>query len=76
MPCETIPFADGMVIVCSRRSRRPKCSVPHCAAVGTQLCDWPLEFSQGTCDRPMCVRHAVHVGPNRDYCPKHGHAGP
>jgi len=59
----------GAAIVCSR-GRRPKQKCIACNAEAPLLCDWPVGDGK-TCDAPICRRHAVHVGPDRDYCPEH-----
>ncbi len=64
MPCERI----GNAIVCSRGQRRaPKCR--FCSEPSTKLCDGRAADGHGTCDKPICDKHAQHVGPNVDYCP-------
>jgi hypothetical protein len=78
MVCRTI-IAGGttMVIACSRGARRSEpCSTPGCGRTYSKLCDFPLvqlEFGKEpkTCDRKLCDRCAVHVGPNRDLCQPH-----
>lgn len=42
----------------------------RCCAMSSHLCDWPLQ-SGGTCDAPLCADHAVEVGIDRHYCPRH-----
>ena len=69
MPC--IPIPGG--IMCTGRARRKRCSHPGCDQWATLQCDWPLagDAAGKTCDRDVCARHAVHVGPDRDYCMPH-----
>lgn len=71
MPCETFPVPGGFAFACGRgRSRR--CS--SCKTrTASKLCDFPVtrDGKQGTCDRALCTRCAVPVGPNRDLCPPH-----
>lgn len=73
MPCRPIIDAAGHQIgwACSRDQRQPRCAV--CGAPSTKLCDQPLTGPKAgkTCDRPLCARCAVHVGPDRDLCPAH-----
>lgn len=69
MPCDTIPLGGGgVVIVCTRGPRRRTCSVAGCGAPAPFLCDGPGE-GRPTCDAPICGRHALHVGRDRDLCP-------
>jgi hypothetical protein len=77
MPC--IPIVkDGKQIgfSCTFGRSSKKCSVPGCDGSMTKmiiLCDFPLTGTMKgkTCSKPLCSRHATHVGPNRDYCPTH-----
>lgn len=74
MPCRHYTIDGRHVIICSRgRGRRaPPAPCSVCRAPSTKLCDYPtLENASGTCDRPLCDEHAVHVGPDRDYCVIH-----
>ena len=76
MPCIPFRSADGTVsgFVCTRWRREPPCSV--CKMPSSILCDYELTGTKAgkTCDRPLCKRCAVHVGPNRDLCPAHARA--
>ncbi len=67
MPCETIKRGDLTIIVCSRGQRRKRC---YCGDLATKLCDWPE--GKGTCDKDLCDKHSVKMGPNKDYCLNHG----
>jgi hypothetical protein len=52
---------------------RPKrCCVCHMPAslVALTLCDAP-QAPYGTCDIPVCVYDATHVGSDTHYCPHH-----
>ena len=75
MPCKPFRSADGKVFgfVCSRGTKVLPCSV--CGAPSSKLCDGPpspnIKSKDGTCSAPLCVHCAVHVDPDRDYCPKH-----
>lgn len=40
-----------------------------CLAPGDYLCDGPCKTGKGTCDAPLCERHATQVGPNSHLCP-------
>ena len=62
------PQGPAVVHVC-RRGGAPcsECHSPH-----TKLCDFPLRGSRGgTCDRKLCDRCAVTVGPDKHYCGPH-----
>lgn len=64
------PSGPVTVIVCGRRDRRRKCS--FCTSDSRLECDYPTSArASGTCDKPLCQRHAKRVGPNRDYCHDH-----
>jgi hypothetical protein len=76
MPCTPFELPSGVRgIVCGPRRRRKvlRCSV--CNVPGTvatmRLCDGPARRGKGTCDAPVCVEHALHVEPEKDYCPTH-----
>lgn len=81
MACEhfdiTTPNGHRMRgFVCSRgaRPRRKRCTV--CGDLCELLCDGPASStdpSSESCDAPICPAHALHVEPNRDYCPAHRH---
>lgn len=73
MTCRTLVQGNGVtVIACTRGRERRLCSVCKSRAM-SKLCDFPLrgERAGATCDRDLCDRCAVHVGPNRDLCPVH-----
>lgn len=66
---EVIVLDDGTrAIVCfsGKRPRAPRC---RCGAAASIQCDFPI--LAGTCDRYLCRRCAVRVGPDRDFCPDH-----
>ena len=68
MGCESFRGPGGAtVFACSRgRGRRqPKCGICK-SRPATKLCDFPA--GQGTCDRNLCDKCAVEVGPNTDHC--------
>jgi hypothetical protein len=64
----------GTAIICGRGRERAK-PCKFCLANGgrkipsTKLCDFPL--GKGTCDAPICDRHATAIGPDLDHCPVH-----
>jgi len=70
MPCQTVKLANGeTAIVCTGRRRQRKCA---CGNPATLECDFPTPHkASGTCDKPLCKRCAVRVGPNLDHCPDH-----
>lgn len=74
MACRTIPIAGGFAILCGRGQRVAACSVPGCSRPHAKLCDFALAEKLGTCDAKLCATCAVHVGPDRDYCPPHAKA--
>lgn len=55
-PCGEQLQLDGKLVVCAYPSEF--------------LCDGPRRDARGTCDRPLCVRHATQVGPNSHLCPR------
>jgi len=73
MPCERIPFAGGVAIVCSRGRRRQRCATPGCGGDAVALCDFPLagRKSGTTCSRAMCARCVRPQGESVDYCAAH-----
>ncbi len=73
MPCNTVDIGGGSYAIVCRRGNRPKpCSI--CGRPGSKLCDFPLTGPKAgkTCDRSLCAKCAVNVGPELDYCPTHG----
>lgn len=63
---------DGTTAIVCFSGKRPK--APDCMACGgrsTLQCDYPILGGRKTCDRYLCRGCAVHVGPDRDYCPHH-----
>lgn len=71
MGCRTL-YLNGVAIGigCDRSKRYHKCS--SCSAYGANVqCDYPVKTKSGTCDRWLCRKCAVKVGPDRDYCPPH-----
>lgn len=71
MTCDRVQLpGGGVAIVCSRGRRpRPKCA---CGKPSSLLCDWKVKG--GTCDAPICVSCAEHVGNDKDLCPTHREA--
>lgn len=66
MSCDFIKLRDGStIIVCSRGRRRKRCG--WCMRYATRLCDGPKDG--GTCDTPLCGRHAHQTGEELDLCP-------
>lgn len=51
----------------------PPCSVEHCEAPGTRLCDWKLGDGR-TCDARLCDRHSHSPARRKDLCPAHREA--
>jgi hypothetical protein len=81
MPCSTIKLpGGGFAIVRHAKGRFPRCT--FCPAIhlrhaneATLLCDFVVGKTLGgaeiTCDTPVCSHYAKHVGPDKDFCPKH-----
>ncbi len=69
-PCTWIDAGDdfGPIVVCGPKPRRRRCSA--CRELGDLLCDFPVADGK-TCDKPLCRRCAVSVGPDLDHCPGH-----
>lgn len=44
----------------------------QCGRMGGKLCDARVGQS-GSCDMPICDKHATPAGDNIDYCPRHAH---
>lgn len=69
MVCRTIPNEGGFAIVCGPRRPRRRCA---CGNWATKECDFPAPRRKSkTCDKPLCDRCAVRVGPDKDECPGH-----
>jgi hypothetical protein len=68
--CDEIKLSDGdSLLVCGLRSFRKFCA---CGRQATLLCDWKVAtHKSGTCDRPICARHAKQVAPGKHLCPEH-----
>jgi len=75
--CRTIVDADGrpVAIACSRGPHKA-CATPGCRNHADKQCDFPVTRSgrPGTCDRFICSKCAVRVGPDLDHCPPHARA--
>lgn len=58
------------------REQRASCATTGCAGAGTLLCDYPVtrRGRQTTCNRRVCRRCAVALGPGLDFCPPHARA--
>jgi hypothetical protein len=70
MPCNHVKLPNGATAIVCSRNRPKRCT--ECGAPGTILCDYPdTSNKSGTCDRPCCRKHAVNVGPDKDYCVGH-----
>lgn len=61
------------IFICGRRSDRPRCSVPGCAAHATTSCTYALRGRAvgRTCARPLCARHARAQKSGETYCLVH-----
>ena len=66
MACEHLNGA----IICGARTK-PKYCV-SCGRPANLLCDWKVKAKRsGTCDAPICDKHALRVAPDKDLCPEH-----
>ncbi len=71
MVCRTVKIGDTAAIVCGRGAPKRWCHVCR-QRRGTLQCDFPNpKRKSGTCDKYLCARCAVQIGPNQDYCPNH-----
>lgn len=71
-----IPNQQGSTdrfIVCGVRRSKQFCFV--CGREAVALCDWKVkERKSGTCDAPVCDRHAKNVARGKHLCPTHQEA--
>jgi hypothetical protein len=72
MPCFQFKqtMKDGAVVtgfICTRGTGK-QCAI--CGRPSTKLCDG-IRPNGKTCDMPLCEKCAVHVHPDKDYCPAH-----
>lgn len=73
MKCSTVKLpGGGVAIVCGSRQAKKHCK--KCGAASTVLCDFKATPESKTCDKPLCRRCAVNVGPDLDHCPDHPRA--
>lgn len=77
MSCESVPFAGGTAIICTRGAK-PKPASSNvcyvCKKKAMYACDFQVaRITPGgiTCDRGLCLDHAHKVGRNKDLCPEH-----
>jgi len=67
--CEHLNIEGTHVIVCGARKTRRYCACGHAADF---LCDWKVPAKKsGTCDAPICSKHAKQVAPEKHLCPAH-----
>lgn len=73
MPWIDVPGIGNVHVRLSKRTEpNPMCS--WCKKRrSSKLCDFPLK--RGTCDQPLCIVCAEHVGDDKDYCPNHAYEG-
>jgi hypothetical protein len=67
MVCHHVHLPGGATAIVCGPKQNARCS--RCRAPGILLCDFPVADGK-TCDKPMCPKHAVEVGPDRHYCPE------
>jgi hypothetical protein len=60
------------VIICTRARRPQKCA--YCSNDSTLLCDFKLGGGK-SCDKPICKRCSVSIGPGVDHCRIHSIRG-
>jgi len=77
MPCDHIVLTNGAHgFLCSRGGRRSERKCAHCGASASLQCDYPIESRRsGTCDKHLCMRCAIRLPVDRDFCPT-GHKPP
>ena len=64
----------NVAYLCTRGSRRQKCSAPGCRRVAVALCDAPSPRRgrrSTTCDAPCCGEHRRVVDATHDLCFMH-----
>jgi hypothetical protein len=67
--CHHLKIGGQHVIVCGDRRPIGFCI---CGREALFLCDWKVwEKKSGTCDAPICGRHAKEVAPEKHLCPQH-----
>jgi hypothetical protein len=75
MACKVVKLPNGMTALVKMAPQRKKFC--ECGRPCTKLCDYVMSHqsrrgvTERTCDKPMCDRCAVHVGPETDYCVPH-----
>lgn len=69
--CHVLKFSDGSpVLLCGLQGDKTFCGV--CGRIAYLLCDWKVRGpGRGTCDLPICEKHALQVGPDKHLCPLH-----
>jgi hypothetical protein len=69
--CQHLKFSDGSTaIICGMRGGRTKYCA--CGRPCEFECDWKIRAKKsGTCDLPICEKHALQVGPDKHLCPLH-----
>ena len=72
MPCKVVKTGERTAAIVCTRGGSKRCSSCKTRAA-SKLCDFPVtrDGKETTCDRPLCTRCAVTVGPDRDHCPAH-----
>jgi hypothetical protein len=62
-----IKLESGMII-CGGHARKTFCA---CGRVGDFECDWKMKVRSGTCDKSICAKCALQVGPDKHLCVEH-----
>ena len=69
MACFNVNIAGVTGIACFRGGKAPaRCGSPGCNFIADYLCDGPAPGGR-TCDRAICEKHRINVGPEVDLCP-------
>jgi hypothetical protein len=67
--CLKLEMPDGSFgIVCGLRRSKKFCA---CGRPCEFECDWKMKVRSGTCDKPICSRCALQVGPDKHLCREH-----
>ncbi len=70
MPCEFFKVPGlGSGVICSRGQRTIKCR--WCARPRAYTCDQKIQGKKRPCNAPICMEHAMEVGPDEHRCPEH-----
>jgi len=69
--CHQLSIDGQRLIICGGRSKAQFCL---CGYQAVFLCDWKVSANKsGTCDKPLCAKHAKEVAVGKHLCPFHQH---